>query len=195
MGSRPRTGDHWTNSFSSVPPFQSCFETQSIRVLRYALRNCGKLSQLITVYGKGGVGKTTACRILESYTQVKQIFQDGFSWIEFGKNSTADTDIQQLVHVTQLSGAIGTAASISEAPAKRLEQTKSYFESWFENCAVLFIMDNTWLSDDSTFKKWVAAIRGVPDSYSVVLHSNHSPLGEMNVAFAQLGDEEQSAIF
>jgi hypothetical protein len=53
--------------------------------------------------------------------QVKQIFQDGFSWIEFGKDSTADTDIQQLVHVTQLSGVIGTAASISEAPAKRLE--------------------------------------------------------------------------
>jgi type II secretory pathway predicted ATPase ExeA len=104
MGSRPRTGDQWTNSFSSVPPFQSCFETQSIRDLRHALRNCDKLSQLITVYGKVGVGKTTASRILESYMQVKQIFQDGFSWIEFGKDSTADTDIQQLVHVTQLSG-------------------------------------------------------------------------------------------
>jgi hypothetical protein len=38
----------------------------------------------------------------------------GYFWIEFGQYYSADALIDQLVHVTELSGGVETAASISE---------------------------------------------------------------------------------
>jgi hypothetical protein len=63
------------------------------------------------------------------------------------------------------------------------------------NRAVLFMVENIWPSEDPTFKEWVAVIRGVPGSCSVVLHSSRSPLGKMNVAFVHLDEQEQRAVF
>jgi NB-ARC domain len=143
----------------------------------------------------GGVGKTTACRILANDTQVRQRFHEGVFWIAFGQDSTAVTVIEQLVHVAELSGGRRTAASISEASTNRFEQAKSYFQRWFENRAVLFVVDDTWPSEDPAFEKWVEVIRGVPGRCSVVLHSSRCPLRKMNVAFVQLDEEEQRLYF
>jgi hypothetical protein len=66
----------------------------------------------------GGLGKTTACKILANDVKVRQKFHEGLFWIEFGQDSSADAVVDQLVHVTGLSGGIETSASIFEASTK-----------------------------------------------------------------------------
>jgi hypothetical protein len=143
----------------------------------------------------GVVGKNTACRILAYDTQIRQRFHQGIFWIELGRNSTADTFIHQLIHVTELSGGTRTAASISEAGTNGFEQVRSYFQRWFGNRAVLFVVHNVGSSDEPTRKKWVAAIKGVPGSGSVVLHLSRRPLGKTNVEFVPLDKKEQRLSF
>jgi isopentenyl phosphate kinase len=107
-------GDKWKNSFSSFPPLPSFVETQNIRDLRQSLLNREKPARLVTVHGMGGLGKTAACKILANEAQVRQQFCEGILWIEFGQDYSADAVIDQLVHVTELSGGVETASSISE---------------------------------------------------------------------------------
>jgi NB-ARC domain len=101
-------GDKWKNSFMSVPPLSSFVETQTIRDLRQSLLNSEKPARLVTVHGMGGLGKATACKILAKDAQVRQQFCECIFWIEFGQDTSADAVIDQLVHVTELSGGVET---------------------------------------------------------------------------------------
>jgi NB-ARC domain len=143
----------------------------------------------------GGLRKTTACKILANDTKVRNKIHEGIFWIEFGHNTAADGVIDQLVHVTELSGGFKTSATISEACSNRFERAKSCFQRWFENRAVLFVVDNIWPSNDQSFRKWVSILRDVTGSKSVVSHSSRTPLGKTNIPFLQLDEREQRAIF
>jgi hypothetical protein len=65
-------GDQWKSSFSSVPSLPSFVKTQSIRDLKHALLNSKKHSRLVIVHRAGGLGKTTACKILANNKQLRQ---------------------------------------------------------------------------------------------------------------------------
>jgi hypothetical protein len=60
---------------------------------------------------------------------------------------------------------------------------------------VLFVMNNVWPLDYKSFKKLVSVLRGIPGSRSVVLHSSRTPLGETNIAFVQLDEQDQRTTF
>jgi NB-ARC domain len=154
-GIETKRGDQWKNSFSSVPvpPLPSFVETQSIRDLRHALLNSENRSRVVTVHGMGGAGKTTACKVLSNDKQGRQNFHEGIFWIEFGQDSSADAVNGELVKVTDLSGVFETSVSISEVNTYRFEQAKSSFRRWFENRAVLFVVDLNGPSDNPSFKK------------------------------------------
>jgi NB-ARC domain len=134
--------------------------------------------------------------MLANDNNVRQRFKDGIVWVKLGETASSGALIEQLVHAVKRSGGERTAESIIYLMnADKFDPAKAEFQNWFDNRNVLFILDNIWESKDRTFSRWIDVLREIPSGKCSLLCSSPTPLGEKNVEFTQLSEEEQKILF
>jgi hypothetical protein len=120
--------DEWITDFDSVPnlSFQHAL-TANVRALKNALVFDPPQHSVITAYGMGGAGKTTACNMVAHDDEVVSRFKDGILWLELGEKSTSAELIKKLARVVEQSGAKSIAEAIRVANDANLDDATGAF--------------------------------------------------------------------
>jgi hypothetical protein len=187
--------DEWIADFVSVPnlSFQHA-DTANVRALKMALLGDPPLHSVITAYGMGGAGKTTACKMVARDDEVVSRFKDGILWLELGEKSTSAELIKRLASVVKKSGGKSIARAIRIANNANLADVEADFQKWFWGRAVLFVVDNIWETSEKAFNDWIGQVRLTAGREGAVLFSSRTPLGDKDIEFAQLGPEDATEL-
>jgi hypothetical protein len=188
--------DEWIAVFDLVPnlSFQNA-DTANVRALKSALLGDPAQHSLITAYGMGGAGKTTACKMAAGDAEVVSRFKDGVLWLELGGKCTSAELFGRLARVVEQSGGKSIAEEIRVANDANLDNGKAAFQEWFRGRAVLFVVDNIWETGDRIFNDWIEQIRRTSARESAVLFSSPTPLGDKDIEFAPLDQQEATELF
>lgn len=115
---------------------------------------------LTSIDGEGGVGKTSACKLLCSDQDVQTYFKDGaLVWIEVGKNTTVNSVKEKVAEAVDFCGGEKSAERIRSMEVIDFSAVVGIARKFFSNHAILVVIGNVWQPPPTSgLHCWAAAL-------------------------------------
>jgi hypothetical protein len=140
------------------------------------LNSKGGTVAAVGLHGSGGVGKTTACKIIANDEDVRLRYPDAVLWIQLGDDASAATVVNQIVAIVEATGGRSFADDIRTYGEKNLDKVKRKAREWFQGKSILLVVDNVFKCDNDSVPdgNWINVLRDIPSARSCILFSTRS---------------------
>ena len=133
-------------SFAAIPDFESTdFQGNPSTIegkLKQRLLGTNTHTKIFSVFGPGGVGKTTTIHMLTHNEQIQDYFHDVVYYIKLGANAKIESVIDSLADIVRKSGGESKASEVQAC--KSVENAIKIVSTWLTSKRYLVLVDDVW---------------------------------------------------